>query len=105
MLPPPIALARRDRLGCAPICSRRSASSAVTFVAARALPVADARPLIAWATTSAVWSAPDGALCRAHQDGACWAFIARKLDYFRYGSYPQAERWRVDRREGDRRRR
>jgi general L-amino acid transport system permease protein len=53
-------------------------------------------PLIAWATTRAVWSAPDGALCRAHQDGACWAFVAHKLDYLRYGSYPIAERWRVD---------
>jgi general L-amino acid transport system permease protein len=53
-------------------------------------------PLIAWATTRAVWSAPDGALCRVHQDGACWAFVARKLDYLRYGSYPVAERWRVD---------
>ncbi|MGO8798052.1 MAG: amino acid ABC transporter permease [Roseiarcus sp.] len=53
-------------------------------------------PLIEWATIRAVWSAPDGALCRAHQDGACWAFIAQKIDYFRYGSYPQPERWRVD---------
>ncbi|MGA2044982.1 MAG: amino acid ABC transporter permease [Roseiarcus sp.] len=53
-------------------------------------------PLIAWATIDAVWSAPDGALCRAHQNGACWAFIAQKMDYFRYGSYPQGERWRVD---------
>jgi general L-amino acid transport system permease protein len=53
-------------------------------------------PLIAWATTRAVWSAPDGALCRAHQDGACWAFVAHKLDYLRYGSYPIAERWRVN---------
>ena len=53
-------------------------------------------PLIEWATVRAVWSAPDGALCRAHQDGACWAFIAQKIDYFRYGSYPQRERWRVD---------
>ncbi|MGD0722611.1 MAG: amino acid ABC transporter permease [Roseiarcus sp.] len=53
-------------------------------------------PLIAWATVDAVWSAPDGALCRAHQNGACWAFIAQKMDYFRYGSYPQGERWRVD---------
>jgi general L-amino acid transport system permease protein len=53
-------------------------------------------PLIAWATVKAVWSAPDGALCRLHQDGACWAFIAQKMDYLRYGSYPQTERWRVD---------
>jgi general L-amino acid transport system permease protein len=53
-------------------------------------------PLIGWATFHAIWSAPDGALCRAHQDGACWAFIAQKMNYFRYGSYPQTERWRVD---------
>jgi general L-amino acid transport system permease protein len=44
----------------------------------------------------AVWSAPDGGLCRAPGAGACWAFIARKLPYFTYGSYPVAERWRVD---------
>ena len=53
-------------------------------------------PLIAWATVNATWSAPDGALCRAHQDGACWAFIIAKFDYLRYGSYPIAERWRVN---------
>jgi general L-amino acid transport system permease protein len=52
--------------------------------------------LIGWATTRAIWSANDGALCRAHQEGACWAFIGHKLDYFRYGSYPEDQRWRVD---------
>src|SRR5579883_165809 len=52
--------------------------------------------LIAWATTRAVWSASDGGPCRIHQDGACWAFIGHKLDYLRYGSYPVAQRWRVD---------
>ncbi len=53
-------------------------------------------PLVAWATVDAVWSAPDGALCRAHQDGACWAFVAQKLGYLAYGSYPELSRWRVD---------
>lgn len=53
-------------------------------------------PLIAWGTIHAVWTAPDGALCRAHQNGACWAFIAAKSDYLRYGSYPATERWRVN---------
>ncbi|HXT06311.1 MAG TPA: amino acid ABC transporter permease [Roseiarcus sp.] len=53
-------------------------------------------PLIAWATVDAVWIAPDGALCRAHQDGACWAFIGRKLGYLLYGSYPEPLRWRVN---------
>jgi general L-amino acid transport system permease protein len=52
--------------------------------------------LIAWTTTRAVWSAMDGAACRKHQDGACWAFVIAKWDYLRFGSYPAAERWRVD---------
>lgn len=52
--------------------------------------------VIAWATTRAIWSATDGAICRQHQDGACWAFIVAKWDYLRFGSYPVAERWRVD---------
>jgi len=52
--------------------------------------------LVAWATTRAIWSASDGPACRQHQDGACWAFVAAKWDYLRFGSYPVAERWRVD---------
>ena len=52
--------------------------------------------LVGWATTHAVWSASDGAACRQHQDGACWAFVLAKWDYLRFGSYPVAERWRVD---------
>ena len=52
--------------------------------------------LVAWATTRAIWSAADGAACRQHQDGACWAFVIAKWDYLRFGSYPVAERWRVD---------
>jgi general L-amino acid transport system permease protein len=52
--------------------------------------------LIAWATTHAVWSATNGAACRQHQDGACWAFVIAKWDYLRFGSYPVPERWRVD---------
>jgi general L-amino acid transport system permease protein len=52
--------------------------------------------LAVWATTRAIWSATDGAACRQHQDGACWAFVIAKWDYLRFGSYPVAERWRVD---------
>jgi general L-amino acid transport system permease protein len=52
--------------------------------------------LIAWATAHAVFSATDGAACRQNQDGACWAFVIAKWDYLRFGSYPVAERWRVD---------
>src|SRR5258708_395363 len=71
-------------------------TSGALTLAALALLVWLIPPLIAWATVKAVWSAPDGALCRAHQDGACWAFVAQKMDYFLYGSYPLTERWRVD---------
>jgi general L-amino acid transport system permease protein len=52
--------------------------------------------LAVWATTRAIWTASDGTTCRQHQDGACWAFVFAKWDYLRFGSYPVAERWRVD---------
>lgn len=44
----------------------------------------------------AVWNASDGEACRAQQAGACWAFVAHKLPYFIYGSYPLGQRWRVN---------
>jgi len=44
----------------------------------------------------AVWSASDGGPCRAPAAGACWAFVAHKLPYFTYGSYPLHEHWRVN---------
>ncbi len=94
ILPPPLlsraAIARaRANLFSSPL------SCAVTL-ALVALGLWALPPLFLWATARAVWSAPDGALCRAHQDGGCWAFVAHKLAYLRYGSYPIAERWRVD---------
>ncbi len=60
--------------------------------------------LIVWVTPDlvrffildAIWTADDGAACRVQGTGACWAFVDRKLDFFRYGSYPVAEHWRVD---------
>jgi general L-amino acid transport system permease protein len=94
VLPPPLlsrsAIAwMRANLFSSPL------SSAITL-ALVALGLWTLPPLFLWATAQAVWSAPDGALCRAHQDGACWAFIAQKFDYLRYGSYPVGQRWRVD---------
>ncbi len=73
-----------------------SVGSSLTTLAFVGLVLLALPPMIAWATTNAVWSAPDGALCRQHQDGACWAFIIAKLDYLRFGSYPISERWRVN---------
>lgn len=52
--------------------------------------------LLMFFIVDAVWKAADGAPCRAPGAGACWAFIAHKLPYFTYGSYPLHERWRVN---------
>ena len=73
-----------------------SPGSSLTTIGFLALIVYLLPQLIAWATTHAVWSATDGAACRQNQDGACWAFVIAKWDYLRFGSYPVAERWRVD---------
>ena len=73
-----------------------SVASSLTTLVFVALALWVLPPVVRWATMDAVWSAPDGALCRAHQDGACWAFIGAKLDYLRFGSYPIAQRWRAD---------
>jgi general L-amino acid transport system permease protein len=93
-LPPP--LFSRGALAWARTNLFSSPSSSLLTLLMLALALWLIPPAIEWATVKAIWSAPDGALCRAHQDGACWAFIAHKMDYLRYGSYPVAERWRVD---------
>ena len=51
--------------------------------------------LVRYLITDAVWSAPDGVACRAPGAGACWAYIWRKLPFFFFGAYPEAEHWRV----------
>jgi general L-amino acid transport system permease protein len=60
------------------------------------LVAAIAFPLLRFFILDAVWNAADGVPCRATGAGACWAFIAHKLPYFTYGSYPLDERWRVN---------
>ncbi len=46
--------------------------------------------------TDAIWSAADGAPCRAPGAGACWAYVGAKFEYFMYGSYPRSQTWRVN---------
>jgi len=93
-LPPPLLQA--GVLGWLRANLFSSPLNAATTLIIAALAIWLIPPLIAWATYDAIWSAPDGALCRTHQEGACWAFIGHKADYLLYGSYPEAERWRVD---------
>jgi general L-amino acid transport system permease protein len=56
-------------------------------------------PVIRFLFIDAVWSGADGEACLAGPnggEGACWAFVRERLGYFIYGSYPIAQRWRVD---------
>jgi general L-amino acid transport system permease protein len=59
-----------------------------------------APPLLRFLVLDAVWTGGNRDVCRpevvGHPVGACWAFIWDKINYFIYGSYPQAERWRVN---------
>ncbi|MHB2166143.1 amino acid ABC transporter permease [Alsobacter sp. R-9] len=56
--------------------------------------------LIRFLFIDAVWSGADREACIITEQrpvvGACWAFIWDRAAYFTYGSYPVAERWRVD---------
>ncbi|MGO4571096.1 amino acid ABC transporter permease [Microvirga sp. 2TAF3] len=57
-------------------------------------------PVVDFLFINAVWTGTDRSACRAemagHPVGACWAFIVDKINFFTYGSYPAAERWRVN---------
>jgi general L-amino acid transport system permease protein len=88
MAPPFLKLARENLFG--------DATSSLITVGIVALIVLVAPPLWRFLIADAVWSAPDGALCRAPGAGACWAYIAAKTPFFIYGSSPPDQRWRVD---------
>jgi general L-amino acid transport system permease protein len=56
------------------------------------------KPLIGFTMLDAVWSGADREACLITPSrpvmGACWPFVSERLQYFIYGSYPLAERWR-----------
>ncbi len=55
-------------------------------------------PLISFTLIDAVWSGTDREACIITPArpvvGACWPFVFERFEYFIYGSYPIAERWR-----------
>jgi general L-amino acid transport system permease protein len=57
-------------------------------------------PVVRFLLIDAVWSGSDRDACLATPEqpvvGACWAFVRVWINYFIYGFYPIAERWRVD---------
>ncbi len=56
--------------------------------------------LIKFYVIDAVWTGADRDACLkdkvGREIGACWAFVGDRYKYFIYGSYPIAERWRVN---------
>ncbi len=57
-------------------------------------------PLIQFYLIDAVWTGKDREACLpqvvGRPVGACWAFVADRVQYFIYGSYTLSERWRVN---------
>jgi general L-amino acid transport system permease protein len=57
-------------------------------------------PVINFLIVHAVWTGSDREACLETPEhpvvGACWAYIADRLSYITYGSYPLDGRWRVD---------
>ena len=57
-------------------------------------------PLARFLVIDAVFTGANRDACRpdvvGHPVGACWAFVAQKINYFVYGSYPIEERWRAN---------
>jgi general L-amino acid transport system permease protein len=57
-------------------------------------------PIVRFFFIDAVWTGADRDVCRPEvvkqPVGACWAYVADKINYFVYGSYPAHLRWRVD---------
>jgi len=55
-------------------------------------------PLLSFTLIDAVWTGSDREACIITQDrpsvGACWPFVFERFEYFVYGSYTGAERWR-----------
>ena len=57
-------------------------------------------PIINFFFIDAVWTGNDREACRedviGRPVGACWAYVIDRINYFVYGSYPAADRWRVN---------
>jgi general L-amino acid transport system permease protein len=51
-------------------------------------------PLIQWAVIDADWTGSSRDDCTS--GGACWVFVATRLNQFIYGFYPHSQQWRVD---------
>jgi general L-amino acid transport system permease protein len=59
-----------------------------------------APPFAKFLVLDATWTGVDRGACLASatrpEAGVCWPFVSERFAYFMYGSYPLAQRWRVD---------
>ncbi len=94
VLPPPATT--RGIVGWMKLNLFSTPGSAVLSVVSIALIAWAGWNIVRYVFVDAVWTGTDGAACRPHLDGACWAFVKTKLDYMRFGSYPVDQRWRID---------
>lgn len=84
----PIGWARRN-LFSSPL------QAVLTFIGLYLIWIA-AVPLYQFLIADAVWTGESREACLGEEVGACWAFVRTRLNYFTYGLYPEAERWRVN---------
>jgi general L-amino acid transport system permease protein len=75
--------------GCVSSPANIALTVAVLLVAALAIP-----DLLRWLVVDAVWTGSSSQAC-AGRDAACWIFITTRLEQIVFGTYPEAERWRV----------
>jgi general L-amino acid transport system permease protein len=109
--PLPTAFVRREAVPAAPAPSLvsgplawlrgnlfSSPANTVMTLAALAVIALAVPPLLRFLVFDAVWTGANRDACRpevvGRPVGACWAFVANKINYFVYGSYPIEERWR-----------
>ncbi|HYI91250.1 MAG TPA: amino acid ABC transporter permease, partial [Beijerinckiaceae bacterium] len=97
-MPPPVLVRGplawlRDNLFATPL-------QTVLTLAALYLVYVAVPPIINFFFVDAVWTGNDREACRedviGRPVGACWAYVIDRINYFVYGSYPAAERWRVN---------
>jgi general L-amino acid transport system permease protein len=99
---PPMAppITRVGTLGWLRINLFSSAGNFILTILAVALLAAVIPPAVRFLFLDAVWTGTDRSACVAAEGagevGACWPFVYDRFAYFIYGSYPVAERWRVD---------
>ena len=97
-MPPPVLVRGplawlRENLFASPL-------QAILTLAALYLVYVAVPPIINFFFIDAVWTGSDREACRedviGRPVGACWAYVIDRINYFVYGSYPAADRWRVN---------